>query len=104
MIKKANGSTQCTSSVVPFGTMPSNQQVAVGDSALGNIVVATSPDSNLIHLYRFDNACKVIDDVDVTTATAPTEPRVSHGGSHVVVYWSDSSGGRYRFLSDQICH
>ena len=54
MIKKANGSTQCTSSVVPFGTVPTNQQLAVSDSVNGNVVVATSPDGNLIHFYRFD--------------------------------------------------
>ncbi|MFZ5892557.1 MAG: EGF domain-containing protein [Myxococcota bacterium] len=106
MIKKANGSTQCTSSVVPFGTVPSNQRVAVGDSAIGTVVVATSPDSNAIHLYRFDSACKVMDDIDVNTAAnAPTEPRVVRGGSHVVVYWREgTSSGRYRFLSDLLCH
>ena len=105
MIKKANGSTQCTSSVVPFANAPSNQKIAVSDSANGNVVVVTSPDNNQIRLYRFDNACKLVDDTDVsTTSTAPTEPRVVRGGSHVVVYWSDSSGGHYRFLSDQLCH
>lgn len=105
-IKKANGSTQCTSSVVPFGTVPSNQRIAVGDSAIGTVVVATSPDSNAIHLYRFDNACKVMDDANVnTTASAPTEPRVVRGGSHLVVYWTEgASSGRYRFLSDLVCH
>ena len=105
MIKNASGATQCTSSVVPFGTVPANQQLAVSDSAIGNIVVATSPDSNLIHLYRFDNSCKLMDDIDVsTTSTSPTEPRVVHGVSNVVIYWTDSTGGRYRFLSDQLCH
>jgi len=105
MIKKANGATQCTSSVIPFGTGPQNQQLAVSDSANGNVVVATSPDSNLIHLYRFDNACKLMDDADVSTSSsAPTEPRVVRGGGHVVVYWTDNSGGHYRFLSDQLCH
>jgi hypothetical protein len=106
MVKKANGTTQCTSSVVPFGTVPSNQQIAVGDSASGTVVVATSPDSNAIHLYRFDNACKIIDDTNVSTsAMAPTEPRVVRGGSHVVVYWTEgTSSGHYRFLSDLLCH
>ena len=105
MIKKTSGATQCTSNVVPFGTVPLSQQVAVSDSANGNIVVATSPDSNLIHLYRFDNACKLVDDIDVsTTSIAPTEPRVVRGSGHVVVYWTDNSGGHYRFLSDLLCH
>ena len=105
MIKKASGATQCTSSVVPFGTVPSNQQLAVSDSANGNVVVATSPDSDLIHLYRFDNACKLMDDADVsTTSAAPIEPRIARGGGHVVVYWTDNSGGHYRFMSDLLCH
>jgi hypothetical protein len=103
-IKKASGATQCTSSTIPFSNVPANQQLAVSDSAYGNVVVATSPDNNVIHLYRFDNNCKQMDDIDVsTTSTAPTEPRISHGGSHVVVYWTDMSGGHYRFLSDQLC-
>ena len=105
MIKKANGTTQCTSSVVPFGSVAASQQLAVSDSAYGNVVVATSPSSNLIHLYRFDNACKLMDDADVsTTSSAPTEPRVVRGGGHVVVYWTDTTGGQYRFLADDLCH
>lgn len=104
-IKNAAGVTQCTSSVVPFGTVAANQQVSVGDSANGNIVVATSPDSNLVRLYRFDKSCKLIDDIDVsTTSTAPTEPRVVRAGGNVVAYWSDTSGGHYRFMSDLLCH
>jgi len=104
-IKKADGSTQCTSSVVSFGTIPSNQQLAVADSTNGTVVVATSPDSNLIHLYRFDSACKVKDDIDVTTtANAPTEPRVALGGGHVLVFWIDAAYAHYRFLSDLLCH
>ena len=105
MIKKANGATQCTSSVIPFGSVASNEQLAVSDSANGNVVVATSPDNNLIHLFRFDNSCKLMDDANVsTTSTAPTEPRVARGGGHVVVYWTDSSGGHYRFFSDLLCN
>jgi hypothetical protein len=105
LLKNAAGATQCTSSVVPFGTVASNQQVAVSDSANGNLVVATSPDSNLVHLYRFDNSCKLMDDTDLsTTSTAPTEPRVVHGGVQVVSYWTDSMGGHYRWLSDLLCH
>jgi len=104
-IKQPNGATQCTSSVISFGSVPSNQQVAVADSANGTVVVATSPDSNLIHLYRFDSSCKVIDDTDVTTtANAPTEPRVVLGGGHLMVVWTDATKAHYRFLSDLLCH
>jgi len=104
-IKKPNGSTQCSSSVVPFGTVPANQQVAVADSATGTVVVATSPDSNLIRLYRFDSACKLMDDADVTTtANAPTNPRVALGNGQLLVYWTDASNGHYRLLSDLLCH
>ncbi|HET9956102.1 MAG TPA: EGF domain-containing protein [Polyangiaceae bacterium] len=105
MIKKPNGATQCTSSVIPFGAVAASQGIALGDSGKGTVVVATSPDTNAIHLYRFDNACKVIDDTDVSTgASAPTEPRVVHGGTNVVVYWNEGTTGRYRFLSDSLCH
>ena len=105
MIKNAAGATQCSSSVIPFGTVPAKQQVAVNDSTNGNVVVATSPDSNLVRLYRFDNTCKLKDDIDVSSSSsAPTEPRVARDSLHVVTYWTDSSGGHYRWLSDLLCH
>ena len=104
MIKNASGTSVCTSSVIPFGTVASGQQVAVGDTAYGTLVVVTSPDSNVIHLYRFSNACKVIDDTNVSsTASAPTEPRIAVGGGNEVVFWMEAIA-HYRFLSDLLCH
>jgi hypothetical protein len=104
MLKQATGATVCTSSVIPFGTVAANQQVAVGNTSLGTLVVVTSPDSNAIHLYRFSNACKVIDDTNVSsTASAPTEPRIAVGGGNEVVFWMEAVP-HYRFLSDLLCH
>jgi hypothetical protein len=104
-IKRPNGNTQCSSSVVSFGSVPANQQVAVADSAHGAVVVATSPDSNLIRLYRFDSSCKLMDDADVTTtANAPKHPRVALGNGQLLVFWIDASNGHYRLLSDLLCH
>ncbi len=105
MIKNTDGVTECTSNVIPFGTVAANQEVAITDSAHGVVVVATSPDSNAVHLYRFDANCTVIDDIAVSTsASAPKAPSVARSGSNVVIYWTEGSTGRYRFVSDLLCH
>jgi hypothetical protein len=107
MIKQTSGSTKCTSSVIPFGSVASNQQVALGDTPNGTVVVATSPDSNAIHLYRFDGSCKLIDDTNLNSAaSAPTTPRIAVDDSHLVTYWTDGTPatGHYRFLSNLLCH
>lgn len=104
-IKKANGSTQCTSNVIPFGTVAANQELAIADSANGVVVVVTSPDSNLVRLYRFDGECEVIDSAELKTgASAPKAPAVARSGANLVIYWTEGSTGHYRFVSDQLCH
>jgi len=105
MSRQANGSARCTSNVVPFGAVAASLQLAVGDSAKGTMVVATSPEGNAIRMFRFDGACKLIDDIDVSTdAKAPTEPRVAVSNGRVLIYWREvESSGHYRVLSDQLC-
>lgn len=105
MLKDSNGTTACTSSVVPFGTVAANQELALADSAHGVVVIATSPDSNTVHLFRFSDACEVTDDTDVSSsATAPTAPSAARSGTNLVIYWTEGSTGHYRFVSDSLCH
>lgn len=105
MIKKPDGSTMCTSDIVPFGTVAANQELALADSANGVVVVATSPDSNLVHLYRFDDGCHLIDDTALKASpAAPTAPAIARSGTNLVIYWTEGSTGQYRLVSDLLCH
>jgi hypothetical protein len=104
VIKQTNGNTLCTSSVIPFGTVPSNKQLALAVTSSGTVVVATSPDSDAIALFRFDDSCKVIDQSNVSpNAKAPTGPSIAVENRQVVVAWTESDNSHYRFLSDQLC-
>jgi hypothetical protein len=101
-----SGTTICGPTTVDFGddTKSFQDGVAVMHTPYGTLVLAVDTGGD-IGLYRFNDSCQVIDELEVdASASAPTHPRMALGGGHVVLSWTDGDQGYVRVVGDMLCN
>jgi hypothetical protein len=99
------GAAVCGPSNVPFGNgvLEATDAIALESTQYGTVALATDQGGH-VGLYRFDAACKLIDQQDIQpTATSAGSPNMAVGAGKLAITWNDSTNNYVRVLDERLC-
>jgi hypothetical protein len=102
-----DGGLPCIGSDVPLPIAAlSDRSVAIAGTDGLAFVLVTDRANNIVHLLRFDDACRLIDRTEIEVSDVPSRPAIAAGGGHVAACWSEGTGDDHsecRVMGVELC-
>jgi hypothetical protein len=102
-----DGSLPCIGAEVALrAAVISDRAVAVAATDQHSFVLVTDELNNVVHLLRFDDECRLVDQAEIEAGAVPSRPAIAVGGGHVAACWSEGTSDNHsecRVMGVSLC-
>jgi hypothetical protein len=102
-----DGSLPCIGAEVALRAAAiSDRAVAVAAGDRHSFVLVTDKLNNVVHLLRFDDECRLVDQTEIEAGAVPSRPAIAVGGGHVAACWSEGTSDNHsacRVMGVSLC-